>query len=147
MCIDQNSIIISHGLLVRKIPNGIQNSNYFLIVNICQYQWNKLFWHFSEVSPDPSKAICTNVWSVNDLWVNNTGLKQLEIQHWLTESHSWVVMLKECRPHMRYSAAIQSSLCNRQHQTKAYLKTSTWQTPIQKFKEICEVMSAAYVCG
>lgn len=60
----------------------------------------------------------------------------MEVQPKLTESHSLVVMLKECRPHMRYSIAIQSSLCNRQNETKAYWKTSTWQTPIQELKEI-----------
>lgn len=70
------------------------------------------------------------------LWVNNTGLQQLEVQHRLTESHSWVVMLKECRPHMRYSTVIQSSLCNCQHQTKAYWKPLTWQTPIQELVKI-----------
>lgn len=37
------------------------------------------------------------------LWVNNTGWQQLEVQHTHTQSHSLVVMLKECRLRMRYS--------------------------------------------
>lgn len=132
MCIDQRSIIINRCLRVELIHNGNspQNSNYiWLWISASPNERS-----YSDISLKFSRHLksclyhCVISWW---LWVNNSGLQQSEVQHRFTESHSWVVMLKECRPHMRYSTVIQSSLCNCQHQTKACWKPLTCQTPIR----------------